>query len=127
MRDEPSVRRPLAGGVSSSLSNPFRGRARSGRAREEIAATDDHTGARDRHAATENGRWSRGDCKYEGAILITVQRERVTPFLACLLSLEAVERAIRNEFGRCYPFPALLSFVPRYEIFKVDGYGEHTR
>lgn len=54
-------------------------RQSSGRAREEIAATD-HTGARDRHAATENGRWPCGDCKYEGAILITVQRERVTPF-----------------------------------------------
>jgi len=43
-------------------------------ASKEIAATG-YAG----HAATENGRWPRGDRKYEGAILITLRkRERVT-------------------------------------------------
>jgi len=49
-------------------------------ASKEIAATG-YAG----HAATENGRWPRGDRKYEGAILITLRkRERVTPFPASL-------------------------------------------
>lgn len=69
MKDEPSVWRPHTGGASP-WATPLEGE-RFWRAREEIAATD-HTGARDRHAATENGRWLRGDRKYEGAVLITL-------------------------------------------------------
>lgn len=90
-----------------------------GRAREEIAATD-HTGARDRHAATENGRWPRGDRKYEGAVLITLPV--TTDYVvsdSCLFSLETIERAMRGEFNNTQRTLYISSsFVPRYEIFK---------
>jgi len=66
---------------------PWRESASAG-ASKEIAATG-YAG----HAATENGRWPRGDRKYEGVILITLRkRERVTPLPASLVRFVEIRR-----------------------------------
>lgn len=67
-----------------------------------------------------DGRWPRGDRKYEGAVLIIVP---VTTGYAvsdsCLFSLEAMERAMRAEFSNTQQMLYISSsFVPKYEIFK---------
>jgi len=59
---------------------PLEGERVCGKQGRKLPATG-RTGARDRHAATENGRWPGCDRKYEGVILI-MQRERVSHCLA---------------------------------------------
>lgn len=86
---------------------PFGGRARLWRAREEIASNRPHHGARDRHAATENGRWPGCDRKYEGAVLI-MQRD-FTLFGSCIPFLKLKKERCERVLYFCYG-SVLLSF-----------------
>lgn len=97
MKDEPFVWRPHTGGASP-WATPLEGERVWGEQGRKLQQPT--TLGQGIAPATENGRWPRGDRKYEGAVLITLPvTTGYTISDSCLFSLEAIERAMRGELN----------------------------